>query len=201
MMAISVYCFCQKTLCCMVYCRTCVVYYCQNGSKLNHQGNPFTPQLVWCHCLQWNHFPFREMVSRVLRVLMCKFLQVIFTSDPAHLQNKNHVLSLGRRGCHSKSAAGNLQPFGQPLTSFICKRLCQEPVSQAARYEFSQINPGRVITLDINTCTETSFTNWKLKCPLVNLNFLVFQRKAKSYRHFCSFELGRNLLDRKYQKP
>lgn len=52
---------------CMVYCITCVVHHCQDEIKLNHQGNLFPTQLVWLHCLQQNHFPIREMVSRVLR--------------------------------------------------------------------------------------------------------------------------------------
>ena len=180
MMGISAYYFCQKTLYCMVYCITCVVHHCQNESKLNHQGNLFAPQLVWFHCLQWNHFPVREMVSRVLRhsadclaCTFCKFLQLEVIPLQPICEIKNIFPSLGRRGCHRKSAVGHLQPFGQSLT-FLWKkgkRLRQEPVSYAARYEFSQINPRHTITLVINTCTETILHQLKTEMPTCQSEF------------------------------
>lgn len=135
---ISVYYFCQKTLYCMVYCITCAVHHCQKESKLNHQGNLFALQLLWFHCLQWNRFPIREMVSTVLscspHCSACRFLQgEAILLQPVYEIKNISTPSLGRKGCHRKSAVGNLQLFRQSLTSFIWKRLCQEPARYAAR--------------------------------------------------------------------
>lgn len=101
----------------------------------------------------------------------CRFLQgeVILLQPICEIRNISR--SLGRRGCHRKSAVGNLQPFGQSLTSFIWKILCQELVSYAARYEFLQIYPRYTITLVTNTFTETILHQLKTEVPTCQSEF------------------------------